>query len=286
MSFLDFVESKSTRIDLAPCIKNLDPHAPQDYRELAAFLVRAWRKHDMKCIGLAGGQGTGKSTLSTLLVDAGNFVGERVQILSIDDFYLTKEARAQLAREVHPLLQTRGPPGTHEIEWLIHVVNALKTGSTCTIPHFDKGTDDRDKVFELQGAVDRIVVEGWCVGATPYPDDQLTSPINALESQEDPDGSWRRYTMACLEDSYQTLNGLLDCLVYLKVPDLDTVRRWRFQQEQDRDASQRKTRSEIEEFVAHYERLTLWMLDDATKRAQVEVSLDHDHMINDARIRI
>lgn len=286
MSFLDHLDSDSTRSDLNPCIKSLDPLAPQDYRELAAFLVQTWRKYDMKCIGLTGGQGTGKTTLSTLLVEAGKYLGERVQILSIDDFYLRKDARTHLANTIHPLLETRGPPGTHEIEWLIHVVKSLRAGSSCSMPQFDKGTDDREDVIELNEVVDRIVVEGWCVGAAPYPHEQLISPINELESQRDPHGIWRKYTMSCLQHSYQDLNGLLDCLVYLKVPDMDAVRRWRLQQEEDLDISQRKTRSEIEEFVAFYERLTLWMLNDVPERAHVVVSLDHDHKINGAMIRI
>ena len=42
--------------------------------------------------------------------------GQRVAVLSIDDFYLDQDANAQRsARDVHPLLATRGPPGTHDV---------------------------------------------------------------------------------------------------------------------------------------------------------------------------
>ena len=269
-----------------PCVDSLDLQAPQDYRELAAFLSHAAQTHDLKCIGLAGGQGTGKTTLGSLLVDAGAYFGERIQILSIDDFYLTKQERTRLAQSVHPLLATRGPPGTHDIDWLIQTVSALRIGSTCSVPRFDKGIDDRDEIVVLEETCDRIVIEGWCVGAAPYPNARLARPINELERERDPHRIWRTYSMDCLANAYQTLNGMLDCLIYLKVPDMDAVRRWRLQQESERDASQQKTAQEIDEFVAYYERLTLWMLEDMGERAQVVVSLDQDHGINGTTIRI
>ena len=286
MSFLDTLGGDFTRSKFMPCVSSLDPSAPQDYRELAAFLSHTVREHDLKCIGLAGGQGTGKTTLSTLLVKAGAYFGERIQVLSIDDFYLTKEERTRLAKTVHPLLATRGPPGTHDIAWLIRTVSSLRAGSPCSIPHFDKGLDDRDEERILEEPVDRVVIEGWCVGAAPYPEDHLGSPINELERLNDPQSTWRSYTMDCLRDDYQTLNKLIDCLVFLKVPDMDAVRRWRLQQESERDVSQRKTAQEIDEFVAYYERLTLWMMLDTTERAHVVVSLDKDHSIASTTIRI
>lgn len=286
MSFLDTLDSNFTRSKFTPCVNSLDALAPQDYRELAAFLGHLIQEQDLKCIGLAGGQGTGKTTLSSLLVKAGAYFGERIQVLSIDDFYLTKEERTHLAQTVHPLLATRGPPGTHDIEWLIQTVSSLRAGSPCNVPHFDKGLDDRDEERILKEPVDRVVIEGWCVGAAPYPQDHLVSPINELERLNDPQSTWRTYTMDCLRDKYQTLNNLIDCLVFLKVPDLDAVRRWRLQQESERDASQQKTAREIDEFVAYYERLTLWMMRDTTERAHVVVSLDQDHAIEGTTIRI
>lgn len=286
MSFLDSLDSKYARSSFMPCADRLDAYAPQAYRELAAFLSHAAQTLDLKCIGLAGGQGTGKTTLASLLVEAGVYFGERIQILSIDDFYLTKQERARLAQVVHPLLATRGPPGTHDIEWLIQTVNSLRTGSPCSIPSFDKGLDDRDEIVVLEETCDRIVIEGWCVGAAPYPNARLTRPINELERKHDPHTIWRTYTMECLEAAYQTLNGMLDCLIYLKVPDMDAVRRWRLQQESERDTSQQKTAREIDEFVAYYERLTLWMMEDTAERAQVVVSLDQDHEIEGTTIRI
>ena len=36
-------------------------------------------------------------------------------MLSLDDLYLPKAERLRLARDVHPLLATRGVPGTHDV---------------------------------------------------------------------------------------------------------------------------------------------------------------------------
>lgn len=65
--------------------------------------------------GLSALQGTGKSTLAAQLAQAAQREGLRSAVLSLDDFYLTRAARQALARQVHPLLVTRGPPGTHKI---------------------------------------------------------------------------------------------------------------------------------------------------------------------------
>ena len=67
-------------------------------------------------IGVNGSQGSGKSTLASLLVQllAKNF-GLKAVDLSIDDFYLTREARLSLASQIHPLFETRGVPGTHDV---------------------------------------------------------------------------------------------------------------------------------------------------------------------------
>jgi len=47
-----------------------------------------------------------------------SILGDGVEVLSLDDFYLGHAARLQLARDIHPLLATRGVPGTHDIAFL------------------------------------------------------------------------------------------------------------------------------------------------------------------------
>ena len=135
-------------------------------------------------IGINGTQGSGKSTLADYMC---TMLGERklrTVSLSLDDFYLTHAERQTLADTVHPLLKTRGVPGTHDIALALTTINSLIEGSGETlIPRFDKSTDDRHLEADcdlVSGAVDVIIFEGWCVGAKPQPEAALAKLLIAL----------------------------------------------------------------------------------------------------------
>ena len=66
---------------------------------------------------IAGLQGSGKSTLAAQVAARARSEGLRVAVLSLDDLYLTRAQRQRLALDVHPLLATRGPPGTWRGRW-------------------------------------------------------------------------------------------------------------------------------------------------------------------------
>ncbi|MCY3812946.1 MAG: kinase [Gammaproteobacteria bacterium] len=261
------------------CYASLDANAPDDYRQLAALLVDDWRARGIRTVGVAGGQGAGKSTLGLLLAAAGAFHGQRVVVLSIDDFYLTKAERERLAAEVHPLFRTRGPPGTHAVPLLLRTLEALTRGDDAAVPRFDKGIDDRAGEATVAGPADIVVVEGWCVGAPPRPAGESSAPINTLERQSDVDGVWRNAIDDALCGAYAELNAALDAILFLRVPGLDAVRRWRLQQEGERPRAQRMTAAEIAHFVAHYERITRRMLAELPNTADVTVELAEDHRI-------
>ena len=71
-------------------------------------------------LGLAGGQGTGKTTISSLIkIILEKYFKFNVFKISIDDFYKTREDRIKLSKKVHPLLMTRGVPGTHDIDLIL-----------------------------------------------------------------------------------------------------------------------------------------------------------------------
>src|SRR3954466_2944665 len=76
-------------------------------------------------LGISGLQGSGKSTLAAGLIDAARARGWSAVALSLDDVYLTRAGRERLARDVHPLLLTRGVPGTHDLALLASTVDAL-----------------------------------------------------------------------------------------------------------------------------------------------------------------
>ncbi len=262
------------------CFDTLDPTIPEDWRILAANLALRWRSDPPGRVGLAGGQGAGKSTLASAIIAAGQHFGLHVVALSIDDFYLKRREREALARRVHPLLATRGPPGTHDIPLCEAVMDALKVDGTVPVPIFDKGLDDRaPQTRTVQAPADVVLLEGWCVGARPQPADRLDQPINTLEAESDPEGRWRRYVNEALATDYARLFQALDELIFLRVPNLDAVVRWRLEQERARPPQRRLDEAAVAHFVAHYERLTMWMLEDLPERADVLVELDEGHRV-------
>ena len=260
------------------CYASLDAAAPDDYRQLAALLVDDWRRKGIASVGIGGGQGAGKSTLCRLIEAAGKALGTRVVVLGLDDFYLTKAERQELARTVHPLLATRGPPGTHAVADLRRALAALRKPGEVRVPRFDKGADDRAAFVTLRGPADVVVVEGWCVGAPPA-ETADAAPINALEREHDGDRRWRRYIEQALRGEYARLNSELDAVVFLQVPGLLAVRRWRLQQEAERPPAQRMTEGEVFRFVEHYERVTRRMLATLPNTADVVVELDDAHAV-------
>lgn len=266
------------------CYRCLDADAPDDYRQLAALLVDDWRRRGVATVGIGGGQGAGKSTLGRLITEAGSVFGSRIEVLSLDDFYLTKEERLRLAETVHPLLATRGPPGTHAVERLQEVIAALRQPGVVEVPRFDKGSDTRSGYATRDGDADVVVVEGWCVGA-PSARSGIDEPINALERERDPDARWRSHIEAALGGPYAKLNEELETLVFLKVPSLAAVRRWRLQQEGERPPGQRLSAAEVDRFVEHYERITRRMLASLPSTADVVVELGGDHRVSGLRFR-
>ncbi|MEE3278381.1 MAG: kinase [Pseudomonadota bacterium] len=279
MNVLDEVDGYQITQRGLDCYRFIEPGAPEDFRQLAALLVDYWIEGDFRCIGIGGGQGSGKSTLCRLIASAFEHAGEKVAILGIDDFYLPANGRLRLASEVHELMATRGPPGTHEVDKLLKNIDMLIDGGSVQVPVFDKAKDDRVGNRHIEGPVTRVIVEGWCVGATPMPGAPEDMPINDLERDYDLEGTWRGYINDALETAYGDLLNRFDQLTYLKVPNMVAVRRWRLAQEQSLPAGSRKDIGEINQFVAHYERLTLWMIEDLPTRADLVVHLGDGHEV-------
>jgi D-glycerate 3-kinase len=238
-------------------------------------------------IGISGCQGSGKSTLAALLVLLMNqMLGLRCINLSIDDFYLTHAERQALASSVHPLLATRGVPGTHDMDLAINTINALKTPGEVAVPRFDKAVDDREPQAQwpiVQAPMDVIVLEGWCLAIEAQPEESLIQAVNELEANEDPDSSWRRYVNTAMQDRYQTFNNLIDYLVMLKAPDFEKVYQWRQSQEEKLaekfhrngsvDSHQIMIPTELKRFIQHYERVTRHGLDTLPDKADVVFQL-------------
>jgi D-glycerate 3-kinase len=239
-------------------------------------------------VGICGSQGSGKSTVCKTLATRFSDAGMKVATLSLDDLYLPLAARVKLGELVHPLLRTRGVPGTHDTKLGIHTLHDLAHEKQVKLPRFDKARDDRrpEAAWEIvQGPVDLVLFEGWCVGARPQGLETLTQPINALEANEDVDGRWRRYVNDALGGEYQSLFAKIDLLVLLAAPSFDVVLKWRTQQEQElRDQSQGDRSgvmddAQLARFIQHYERLTKHVLIEMPPRADLVIRLGEDRSV-------
>lgn len=235
-------------------------------------------------VSLCGAQGSGKSTTAARL--SGQLAGRGLAavVLSIDDVYLTRAERLTLAETVHPLLATRGVPGTHDVALAHETLSALLGAGPDTVtalPAFDKAIDDRLSQASWPrhaGPVDVVLFEGWCVAARPQPPEALEPPINALERDEDADGRWRAYVNAQLAAPYADLFARIDLRLFLAAPGFDAVEGWRAQQEaglvRGPDTPPPMDAAALRRFIAHYERLTRWMLEDEPADVVVELGYD------------
>lgn len=221
-------------------------------------------------IGINGAQGSGKSTLTQLVAIAlEHFHGLRSAALSLDDFYYGKPPRLQLARLVHPMCETRGVPGTHDVPLMVQTFDALANAapeSRTPLPRFDKLDDDRisrEEWPDFTGRPDVILFEGWCVGIRADELPAWKGPINAVEAAQDPQGEWFAWSLESLQREYPAIWGRMALLVSIEVPDLETVIASRLLQEDGLAANstrERMDRKDVTRFVQHYERYTraLW----------------------------
>ena len=263
-----------------------------------AETLRQWvaeteeRQNEPLLVGVAGGQGSGKTTLCQFLCKMLETKhGVSTVVLSLDDFYHTHQTRQRLARRVHPLLATRGVPGTHDLPLLFEALDSLMNAreGDIALPVFDKLGDDRlpsDQWRIITRKPSLILLEGWCVGALPETVSECRKPVNRLEREFDSQGAWRLWVSEQLQGEYAKLFGRLDRLIFMQVPGLNQVIEWRRQQENclakanQNAVAKPMNDSELQHFVMHYERITRSMLRTLPCRADIVLSIDKNHEVN------
>ena len=247
-------------------------------------------------VGLAGGQGTGKTTISSLLeIILRKYFKLNVFKISIDDFYRTRKERFNLSKKVHPLLMTRGVPGTHDIKIMLDFFRKSKTKKfkSFKLPKFNKAIDDRCKKnqwYTIKKRPDVIIFEGWCVGARAEKNSTIKKSINSLEKANDAQLIWRNYVNKQLKTKYKKLYDQLDCLVYLKAKNFSLLQKWRLIQEKKlwlknknkKTNNKIMSKGDVINFMQTYQRVTQNMFKFAPRYASIILNLNSNHQIKSA----
>ena len=242
-----------------------------------------------KVIGLTGGQGSGKSTISKILkiiLKAG--FNLNTTIFSIDDFYKTINQRKKMAKKVSPLFLTRGVPGTHDTDLLFKSIRQLKSlkFKKTLLPKFDKSIDNRvskNKWQKIKKKPNIVIFEGWCVGVPPQKNKDLIEPINRLEKDKDKKKIWRKRVNYELKNKYNKIFKLIDMIIFLKVPSFKYVLKWRFLQEKKLSINSKGKKimnyNQVKNFIMFYERLTKHMLKNFDKKVDFVIKIDEQHRL-------
>jgi len=249
-------------------------------------------------VGLAGGQGTGKTTISSIIkIILEKYFKLKVFKISIDDFYKTRKERIALSKKVHPMLLTRGVPGTHDINMMLDFFKKSKAKKfkNLKLPNFNKAIDDRfskNKWNKINRRPDVIIFEGWCVGARAEISKTLKKSINSMEKANDEKLIWRRFVNQQLKTKYKKLYSQLNCMIYLKAKNFSLLQKWRLKQEhklwlktKKKGAHKIMSKGDVINFMQTYQRITQNMFKKMPKYASIILNLNSNHQIKTAVYR-
>jgi len=254
---------------------------------LSVYLNSFQKRNIPYLIGLTGGQGSGKTTLSIflqkILIDV---FKKRAVGFSIDDIYKTKEDREKIAKKIHPLCSVRGVPGTHDIGLGNETIDSLfeaKSNTYTYIPSFSKILDmhhPKKDWRKYKGRPNFIFFDAWCGGAKPIPNFKWRPPLNKLEKEKDPEQVWAKWSNNELAGDYQKLFNRFDKLIFIQVKKMKNVyeNRWLQEKNMSKGIKDKKllknimNKNQIKKFVMHYERLTRHILDEMPNQADIVIT--------------
>ena len=246
-------------------------------------------------VGLAGGQGTGKTTISSIIkIILEKYFKLKVFKISIDDFYKTRKERLNLSKKIHPMLMTRGVPGTHDVQMMLNFFKKSKSKNfkKIELPNFNKAIDDRapkKNWYKIKEKPDVIIFEGWCVGAKAELNKTLKKSINSLEKANDQKLTWRKYVNQQLKTNYKKLYSQLNCMIYLKAKNFGLLQKWRLKQEHKLWLNKKRlssnkimSKGDVINFMQTYQRITENMFKKMPKYASIVLNLNSNHQIKSA----
>ncbi len=285
-----FIKSQETKTDK---FKNKERMIKSFLIPLCFWISKKAEKKRPYFVGLAGGQGTGKTTISSLIrIILIKYFRLNVFRISIDDFYKTRKERINLSKRVHPMLLTRGVPGTHDINMMLNFFKNSKSKKfkRLKLPTFNKAIDDRfnkKKWYDLKKRPDVIIFEGWCVGAKSEKNNTLKKTINSMEKIKDQNQVWRKYVNHQLKLKYKNLYSQLNCLIFLKAKNFSLLQKWRLKQERklwvkSKVKSKIMSKADVLNFMQTYQRITQNMFRNMPKYASVIFNLNSNHQIQSA----
>ena len=235
---------------------------------------------------IGGSQGIGKTTLLKVIKkNIKTYYDKNVFTLSLDDYYLTKNERLILSKNIHPLLITRGVPGTHNIKQLIKDIKKFENYKyPIRTPIFDKLIDDRlmkKKIEYLKS--DILILEGWCCGSAHINNEYLLKNLNKLEKNNDFNLVWRKYYNNKLKYEYKILFKMFDSKIFFKAPSFTYILNWKLKQERMNKSNsklqKKMNKKNIIYFIQHYEKITKWMFKTLIKKANVVIKVNKNQKI-------
>ncbi len=239
--------------------------------------------------GILGGQGTGKTTLGAVLSLILIHLDYRCLSLSLDDLYKTYAERKQL-QEQDPRLIWRGPPGTHDVELGLQLLDQLRSPQCqepILVPRFDKsawGGDGDRTTPETVENVDIVLFEGWFVGVRPI-DSAVFDADTPAPIQTPSDRIFARDMNEQLKE-YVPLWEKLDQLMLLYPTDYRFSQQWRRQAEQQMIATGKSGMSDtqVDQFVEYFWKslhpeLFITPLTKNSNSVNLVVEINPDHSI-------
>ena len=290
-----FISSQETKREK---FKNKEKMIKSFLIPICFWIFKNKPKNKTFIIGLAGGQGTGKTTISSLIrLILSTYFKLNVFKVSIDDFYKTRKERLKLSKSKHPLLLSRGVPGTHDVNMINKLFRNVKNSKfkSMLIPKFDKSIDDRCNKklwYKMKKKPDVLILEGWCVGAKPENNKTLNMPINKLEKNLDDKMKWRLHVNNQLKNKYAKLFNQMNSLLYLKARNFNILKQWRIKQEKKLQIKNKRKKNnkimnnmEVLKFMMTYQRITQNMFKITPKYSSIIIDLNDRHQIKRVKFK-